>query len=321
MSIFIKNALPLPSETIPASLRKTLLTSNLFGQGDRIALRVLNSLDANQYLVEVKQRQIQVTSRIPLEIGKSYIAEVSSNQGQIQLLLKPLVKGLIDSLFSQKQSLSGTFTSVLQKLNTALPPGQTLFSACQSAEAVRSAMLNCGMFYEARLLEAFRKGKKPNFPEDFKHFLLKQLSEGKSQKLQDSANSLLKNIDLRQLIDLQSGGQGPVFFWLPFFQNTFIEGFLRRSQEARESKFVVTLRLPFIESEELIVTILWQPNQLEICFTAGPLAEPHLTEAAPLLKERLQEIGPAKTIVRVSKNIPSHIKEELKGIRFIESYG
>ena len=93
-------------ESIPATLRKTLLTSNLFGEGERLGFRVLKSLPSNQYLIQVKQQQVSVQSRLPLEVGKTYMAEVTSKGGQIQLICKPLVKGLIESLFSQKQACS-----------------------------------------------------------------------------------------------------------------------------------------------------------------------------------------------------------------------
>jgi len=321
MSEPIKNLISLQSESIPAALGKTSLTSNIFRQGNRIAFRVLNALPSNQYLIEVNQQQFQVNSRLPLQVGNSYVAEVAFNQGQIQLQCKSLVNSLIEGLLSQKHILSGTFSSFLEKLNTVLPSQPSFFSGCQTAEAVRSALLNCGMFYEARLLEAFRKGKPSFFSQDFKHFLLKQLSDPKSLRIQDPINALLKNLEVRQLTGLDSGLNGPVFFWLPFMGSTFIEGFIQRRLESQEPRFVVTLRLPFIEQEELIVTLLWQPSRLEIYFAAGPLTEPILIKATAQLKERFKKLGINGTVIKVSRHLPLHVKKELKGIRFVESYG
>ncbi len=317
----MKNIIQLQNILNSSTAGKTDFTAGLFKQGQKVSFQVVNALPTDRYVILLNQQQQQIHSRLPLEVGNSYTAEVSTKNGVISLICRPFTKGLIKSLLAQRPSLQGPFSSVLQKLSVAFPGMPKIFSECRTADAVRSALFNCGMFYEAKMHESFRKGKSLSFPNDFKYFLLKQMSQQGPSKLKEMAENALKSLEVRQLLDLQAGLDGPGFFWLPFMEGTFIEGFLKRFNEASESQYILTLRLPLVESEELIITVLWKPGRLEIHFAAGPLTDPVLRKAVPSLKERFQTLGFAKTIIKIARNVPGHLEKELQGIRFFESYG
>ena len=200
-----------------------------------------------------------------------------------------------------------------------MPAGFT--TDCLTGDAVRAALLNCGLFYEARVREALQKRGPHSLGEDLKSSLLTQIGKHPIASVRDTISAALKQLEVQQLLTLQGGPEGPVPFWLPFDEETVIEGFLKRKQRPRGAEFLLTLRVPFLPAEELIVTLAWGPGRLEVHFSAGPKAYPALRKSVHRLKERLADVGHSGGTVGVSRGLPQRLRSELKGVRFVESYG
>jgi hypothetical protein len=295
--------------------------ASLLKDGDRVAFRVLENVSPSRYRILVRQQQVTVHSRIPLEAGGRYLAEVSIRQGVIHFLSRPIPANAIESLLAQRQILQTPLASLLRNLLASTPIPQSLLADCRTAEAVRGAFMNCGLFYEARVRQALRKGEAFSFVEDLKGFLLDQASKQPMASVRQAIATALKQMEVHQLLALQAGPEGPFSFWLPFGESMIIEGFVKRFRRDRDAQLLLTLRVPFLPGEELLVTLEWTSTRVDINFATGPSAYSVLRKAAHRLEDRLAELGIPRTTVRVSRGIPKRLKAELEGVRFVESYG
>jgi hypothetical protein len=295
--------------------------ASVLKEGDRVAFRVLEHVSPSRYRILVRQQHVSVYSKIPLEEGGRYLAEVSIRQGVIHFLSKPIPANAIESLLAQRQILQTPLASLLRNLLASTPIPQTFLAGCQTAEGVRAAFLNCGLFYEARVREALRKGDTFSFAEDLKGFLLGQANKHPMASVRQAIMTALKQLEVHQLLTLQAGPEGPFSFWLPFGEQAFIEGFGKRFRRERDAELLLTLRVPFLPGEELLVTLEWTSTRVDINFATGPSAYPVLRKAAHRLEDRLAELGIPRTRVRVSRGVPKRLRTELEGIRFVESYG
>jgi hypothetical protein len=262
-----------------------------------------------------------VQSRVPLEEGVRYLAEVKIEQGVVRLLSRPISANSIEALLAQRQALKTPLASLLRTLfsNGSLPPGFT--TDCRTGEAVRAAFLNCGLFYEARVREALRKRTPRSLGGDLKCFLLNQAGKHPVASVRETMSAALKQLEVQQLLNLQGGHDSPFAFCLPFGEETVIEGFLKRLARPRGTEFLVTFRVPFVPSEALLVTVAWNARRLDVTFSAGPAAYSLLRTAVHRLEERLEELGLPGVSVRVSRGVPKRLQSKLEGVRFVESYG
>ncbi len=321
MSTGEKSAAAVGELQVP-SVRKTGLSGGgLFRHGDRVAFRVLESLPGNRYLIQVRQESFSVESRFPLEEGGRYLAEVRIQRGLIQFLSRPIPANAVESLLAQRQTLKTPLFSLLRTLLStgSLPPG--FVTDCRTAEAVRGALLNCGLFYEARVREVLGKRAPLSVSEDLKGFLLRESENHPVPSIRETIRAALKQVEVKQLLSLQGGPEGPIPFWLPFGEDTVVEGALKRFRGARHGEVMVVFRVPFLEVEELLVTVTWSPRRVDVHFCAGPVAFSVLRKGAHKLEERLAEGGVAGSKVRVSRGVPEGLRAELEGVRFVESYG
>ena len=305
-----------------SSLQKPgLVPSGVLQDGEAVDFRVLESMPGNRYRILVRGEPLSVHSRVPLEEGVRYLAEVKIGQGMIQLLSRPIPANAIEALLAQRQTLKTPLASLLRTLfsNGSLPPG--FATDCRTGEAVRAALLNCGLFYEARVREALQKKVPRSLGEDLKCFLLSQTGKHPVASVRETISAALKQLEVQQLLSLQGGPEGPFPFWLPFGEETVIEGFLKRFQRPRGTEFLVTFRVPFLPAEELLVTLVWSSRRLEVHFSAGPMAYSALRTAAHSLEEQLADMGLPRGTVRVSRGVPKRLRNELEGVRFVESYG
>jgi len=295
--------------------------SGVLRDGETVVFRVLESMPGNRYRILVRGDPVSVQSLVPLEEGARYLAEVKVQQGVIQLLSRPIPANAIDALLAQRQALNTPLASLLRTLfsNTSLPPG--FATDCRTGEAVQAAFLNCGLFYEARVRNALRKRLPRSVVEDLKGFLLSQTGKHPVASVRETIGAALKQLELQQLLSLQGGPEGPFPFWLPFGEETVIEGFLKRFQRPRGTEFLVTFRVPFVPSEELLVTLAWNSRRLEVHFSTGPMAYTMLRKAVHRLEERLADQGLPGVSVRVSRGVPKGLRSKLEGVRFVESYG
>jgi len=296
-------------------------TASVLKNGDRVAFRVLENVSPSRYRILVRQQQVSVYSRLPLEEGGRYLAEVSLRQGVVHFLSKPIPANAIESLLAQRQILQTPLASLLRNLLASTPVPQSLLADCRTAEAVRAAFLNCGLFYEARVREALRKGEAFSSAEDLKGFLLGQGSKQPTASVRQAIATALKQMEVHQILALQAGPEGPFSFWLPFGEQAVIEGFVKRFRRERDAELLLTLRVPFLPGEDLLVTLEWTSTRVDVSFATGPSAYPVLRKAAHRLEERLADLGIPRTRVRVSRGIPKRLKAELEGICFVESYG
>jgi hypothetical protein len=305
-----------------SSVQKPALTpSGVFQDGETVSFRVLDSLPGNQYRILLRGEPLSVQSLVPLEEGGRYLAEVKIQQGVVQLLSRPIPANAVEALLAQRQALNTPLASLLRTLfsNACLPPG--FATDCRTGEAVRAAFLNCGLFYEARVREALRKRAPLSLGEDLKCFLLGQAGKHPVASVRQTISAALKQLEVQQLQNLQGGPDGPVAFWLPFGEETVIEGFLKRFQRPQDTEFVVTFRVPFVPSEELLVTLACNSRRLEVHFSTGLMAYTMLRKAAHRLEERLTDLGLPGVSVRVSRGVPKGLRSKLEGVRFVESYG
>jgi hypothetical protein len=289
--------------------------------GDRVAFRVVEKLSADRYRILVGQQQGTVQSGTPLEPGGRYLAEIGVRQGAFHFLTKPIPVNAIENLLARRQVLQTPLASLLRNLGARIPLPKSFVADCQTTEAVRRALLNCGLFYEARVRDALRKGEPLAFVRDLKGFLLAQMSQQPMGSVGEAIATALKQLEVHQLLSLQAGPEGPFSFWLPFGEERIIEGFVKRLRESGPTELLVSLRLSFLPAEELLVTLLWKATRVEVHFAAGPSAYPLLRKAAHRLEDRLGELGLPRTTVRVSRGLPKRLKTEMEGIRFVESYG
>jgi hypothetical protein len=177
------------------------------------------------------------------------------------------------------------------------------------------------MFYEARTREGLRKRAIRPLSGDVKGFLLKEAGKGHGPTVRETIETALKQLEVQQLLSLQNGPEGPLSFWLPFGEGMFIEGFVKRFRGLRAGEVLLVLRVPFLATEELLVTVAWQPGRVEVNLAAGPTVYPALCEAVRSLEERLTDLGIFPATVRVSRGVPKKMRCELEGIRLVESYG
>jgi hypothetical protein len=295
--------------------------SGVLQDGGTVAFRVLESMPGDRYRILVQGEAVAVHSRVPLEEGGRYLAEVKIRQGMIQFLSRPIPENAIEALLAQRQTLKTPLASLLRTLlsNGSLPPG--FATDCRTGEAVRAALLNCGLFYEARVREALQKKGPPSLGEDLKCFLLSQTGKHPVPSVRETISAALKQLEVQQLLSLQGGPEGPLPFWLPFGEETVIEGFFRRFQRPWGTEFLLTFRVPFLPSEELLVTLVWSSRRLEINFSAGAMAYSVLRKAAHSLEKQLADMGLPRGTVRVSRGVPKSLQRKLEGVRFVESYG
>jgi hypothetical protein len=296
-------------------------SSGVLQDGDAVDFRVLESMPGNRYRILVRGEHLSVHSRVPLEEGGRYLAEVKVRQGVIQFLSRPVAANAVEALLAQRQTLMTPLAPLLRTLfsSASLPPG--FATDCRTGEAVRAAFLNCGLFYEARVREALRKRAPRTLGEDLKCFLLGQTGKHPVASVRETISAALKQLEVQQLLSLQGGPEGPFAFWLPFGEETIIEGFLKRFQRPRGTEFLVTFRVPFVPSEELLVTLVWNARRLEVHFFTGPVAYTTLRKVAHRLEERLADLGLPRSSVQVSRGVPKRLRSDLEGVRFVESYG
>ena len=76
--------------------------------GEQVAFRVIEALSHDRYVINVKQQRVTVFSRIPLEVGGRYIAEVINRQGKIHFFFKSAVPSAIEELMLQRQHFQKT---------------------------------------------------------------------------------------------------------------------------------------------------------------------------------------------------------------------
>ena len=321
MTVPGKAAVDVQTVQLASSQKSGTLPPGVLHDGETVNFRVMESMPGNRYRILVKQQALSVQSRVPLTEGGSYLAEVVVRKGVIQLLSRPVPTNAIQALLAQRQTLQTPLASLLRSLfaNASLPAGFT--TDCLTGEAVRAALLNCGMFYEAKVREALQKRGSHSLGEDLKSFLLSQSGKHPIASMRDTIGAALKQLEVQQLLTLQGGPEGPVPFWLPFDEQTVIEGFLKRKQRPRGAEVLLALRVPFLPAEELIVTLAWGPGRLEIHFSAGPRAYPVLRNSVHRLEERLADMGHPARSVGVSRGLPKRLRSELEGVRFVESYG
>jgi hypothetical protein len=293
----------------------------LLQEGQKVSFRVLDALPQDRYLISAKHHRFVVTSRIPLTVGTRYAAEVSLRGGRTLLLYQTTRQGLLDLISSHRGGAQRPLASVLQNLPLAGSLPSSLTTGMHTSEAVRSAILHCGLFYEARLRK-WVEGKEPFQPlQDLKGFLLAQLRDAGSVSLRETIAAALKQLETLQVFTLQAGMEGALPFCLPFGDQKFIEGFLKRAWSSSGSNLIVALRVPFVDSEELLVIISWKPREVDVCFSPGEAAAPLLREAAHEFEEQLGAMGLTRISVRVSNRIPRHMRQGLRGSGFLDSYG
>jgi hypothetical protein len=312
---------PQPVQIAEIQPREGAPDQGLFREGEKIAFRVLDALPLERYRIAARHQVFVVTSRIPLAVGHRYVAEVAIREGRVLLLYQTTARGLADLLSGCRVQTQNSLPSILQGLSSlgALPPSLTLQG--QSAETVRMAVLHAGLFYEAKLREWLEKRESWQPLHDLKGYLLARLREAGPSSLREAVAAALRQIEAKQLAILQGGAEAAVPFCLPFGEQRFIEGFVKRTLPISGSDLVVALRVSFPGSGELLVVISWRPREADIFFSSGEPAHGLLLRAAPGLEERLGEIGLTRVRVRVSKRLPRQARQLLKGSGFFDAYG
>ena len=314
----MKNAPAVPNVRISPVHRGSTVVTTILREGENVAFRVLDILSADRYLILLKQNRLQAMSQTPLELGRRYLAQVLAGQRDVLLLrCETTLQGAIQGRFALPRPMS----PVLQKLTASVPPPGVLTTDCRTPEGVQKALANCGVFYEAKLRDRLAAGERLAFLEDLKGYLLDPSREGGPVSTRQATAAALKNLEGQQFLCAQSGHDGPIFFWLPFADRSFIEGFVKRTRLSSGNQFLVTWRMPFLGSEELMVTVLWQSGKVEVHLATGPVARPFLEGGSRQLESRLEELGFPRVEVHVSSEPPEHLRDELAGVRYFESYG
>lgn len=291
--------------------------------GQQVAFTVLKSLGPGEYLIAVGQQRLSASTGVNLAEGGRHLAQVAVRNGEVLLLIKPSADGLLSRLLPDPQLFLQPLRALFARwpAGSPLPPG---FAAnCLTPEGVKEALANCGMFYEARIKEALRKGQPFDFLRDFKGFLLQQVSGKGEAGARSFPALLLKNLEFQQLASAQDRLDGPAFFWLPFLDETLVEGFARRVPGADPGGpgLLLVWRVPFVEKEEVLVTLLWSTRRLEIHFTTGSRLGDLLRGEISGLEERLRAGGFTRLTLQVSERPPAHLQESMKGAHFTEVYG
>jgi hypothetical protein len=293
----------------------------LFQEGEKVSFRVLEALPQDRYRISAKNHPFVVTSRIPLSVGSRYVAEAALRNGRVLLLYQTTQQALLELAANHRGTQQRPVASTLQNLSLPNPLPSTLTSMTATPEGVRTAILHCGLFYEARLRE-WLQGKERLQPlQDLKGYLLAQLREATSAGLRDSLAAALRNLEGQQLFSVQAGMEGSLPFCLPFGDRRLIEGFVKRGWSSSGSGLILALRVPFLDAEDLLVIVSWKPREVEVCFSPGEEGHSPLREAAHQLEEQLEGLGLTRIRVRVSKRLPRHLRQGLSGSGFLDSYG
>jgi hypothetical protein len=294
--------------------------ARLLTDGETVSFRVLEALGEGRYLIALRQQRLEVQSRIPLEPGARYFAEAVVRQGALVLVARPLSGDRLGELLAQGRIQQEPLAVLLRALAPRLAAASGLFQDLSTPEAVQRALANCGLFYEAKLKEMIRTGGSLAFREDLKGLLLAQFERSGGAPPQSPVAKLLQNVEFRQLWALEGGPDGPVSFWMPFGGDRIVEGFVQRLQERRGQSFFLALRVPFADSEDVLVTVLWAADRAEIHFCAGPRTHELLAREIEDLREALKARGIRQAAVTVSRTLPGHLKARMGNARLLEAY-
>ncbi len=295
--------------------------ARLLTEGETVSFRVLEALGDDRYLIALRRQRLEVASRIPLEPGARYLAETAVRQDGLVLVARPLPSDPLAKLLAQGRLGQEPWSALLRTLSPRLAGSSTLFQDPSSPAAVQRALANCGLFYEARLKEMIRTGKAFGFREDLKGCLLSLAERPGNAPERSLAAKLLQNIEIRQLRALEGGPQGAVPFWMPFGGDRIVEGFVERLEERRgQQSFFLALRVPFDDSEDVLVTVLWASDRAEIHFCAGSRIHDLLARQIEEFREALRSRGIRLAAVAVSRTLPGHLKARMGHARFLETY-
>lgn len=292
----------------------------LFRQGERVSFRVLDALPLDRYRIALRHHRFVVTSRIPLTVGQRYAAQVAVREGRILLVYQTTGRGLMELLWSHGGQPRRSLASIFQSLSSLGLLPSNLTAGGHTAEAVRVAILHGGLFYEAKLRDWMQKGEALQPLQDLKGFLLAQLREGGSS-LRDVVEAALRQLEGRQIATLQAGTEAALPLCLPFGEQMFIEGFLKRAPPSSGSGLVVALRVPFPDGEEVLVVISWSPGEVDVSLSAGERAQSLFRSALPGLEEQLGGLGLNRVHVRLAGRLPRQLRQLLKGSGFLDAYG
>lgn len=294
--------------------------ARLLTDGDTVSFRVLEALGEDRYLIALRQQRLEVASRIPLEAGARYLAEAAVRQNTLVLVTKPLPADPLARLLVRGSIRQEPLAALLRTLAPRLAGSSGLFQDPSTPAAVQRALSNCGLFYEAKLKEMIRTGKAFGFRDDLKGFLLALADRLPGVPPRSLSAKLLQNLEGRQFRALEGGPQGPVSFWMPFGDDRIVEGFVQRQQERRGESFFLAVRVPFDDSEEVLVTVLWAADRAEIHFCAGSRIHDLLTQEIEEFREALLARGIRTAAVTVSRTLPGDLKERMGQARFLETY-
>lgn len=294
--------------------------ARLLTEGETVSFRVLEALGESRYLIALRRQRLEVQSRIPLEPGARYLAEAMVRQGALVLVARPLSGDRLGEVMAQGRIQQEPFAVLLRTLAPRMSAASGLFQDLSTPEAVQRALANCGLFYEAKLKEMIRTGRSLVFRQDLKGLLLAQSEQPGGVPRRSPEAKLLQNLEFRQLWALEGGPDGPVSFWMPFGGDRIIEGFVQRLQETRGQSFFLALRVPFADSEEVLVTVLWTADRAEIHFCAGPRVHELLARQIEDLREALRARGIRQAAVTVSRTVPEHLKATMGNARLLEAY-
>lgn len=294
--------------------------TRLLTEGETVSFRVLKALGEDRYLIALRQQRLEVQSRIPLEAGARYVAEAAVRRDALVLVARPLSADSLAKLLAQGRIGQEPLAALLRALAPRLAASGTLFQDPSTPAAVQRALANCGLFYEAKLKEMIRTGKSFAFREDLKGFLLAQTERSGGTPPRTLAAKLLQSLELRQLRNLEAHPQGPLSFWMPFGGDRIVEGFVQRLEERHRQSFFLALRVPFTDSENVLVTVLWAPDRAEIHFCAGSRIHDLLAQEIEEFREGLRSRGIRSAAVTVSRTLPRHLKARMGNARFLETY-
>ena len=294
--------------------------ARLLTEGETVSFRVLEALGEGRFLIALRRQRLEVQSRIPLEPGARYLAEAMVRQGALVLVARPLSGDRLGEILAQGRIQQEPFAVLLRTLAPRMSAASGLFQDLSTPEAVQRALANCGLFYEAKLREMIRTGRSLVFREDLKGLLLAQSERPGGVPPRSPAAKLLQNLEFRQLWALEGGPDGPVSFWMPFGGDRIVEGFVQRIKERRGQSFFLALRVPFADSEEVLVTVLWTADRAEIHFCAGPRVHELLAPQIEDLREALRVRGIRQAAVTVSRTLPGHLKATMGNARLLKAY-
>ncbi len=287
--------------------------------GERTAFRVVEETGPGRYRVVLRGRDIEVLSRVPLEVGRRYLAEARTRGDVVELLMRLPPASTRPGAAGPRRRTS--VAEILRTLLPKLPGGARFLAGGRTGPALRDAWLRSGLFYEARLWRAIREGR--GFPplRDLKGFLLAAEKTLEGTGLREGISSALKEIEAQQVQALQAMPGGAISLWFPVDEGGWVEGFLKRSGVGPETELIVTWKASIVDSEEVLVAVSWSGRGLEIWFAAAGRSGALLRERIPSLEGRLDRPGGKRTTVRVRPSLPAVLRRKMEGIRFVESYG